>query len=195
MYNEIEYWNKRKDPNAKNLWLRNDAFHISFVEQNISDVKNVLDFGPGVGRIFPAYRKTKSVIGYDITSQHNSVLKSKAYENNINFEMVNRNNVSEKLPFGDEQFDAVVCVSVLLHQRPIHITDVMSELCRVSKKVIVISAYNSSRPFLLPGEEKDRDFHVFNYDYKSICKNKGWEVDFWEVDYERNQTFFVYKKR
>lgn len=51
----------------------------------------------------------------------------------------------EKIPFGDNEFDTVLCLDVLEHLENIH--EVFGELCRVSKSYIVISLPNPYHAF------------------------------------------------
>jgi hypothetical protein len=46
----------------------------------------------------------------------------------------------EKIPFGDNEFDTVLCLDVLEHIENIH--EIFDELCRVSKEWVIISLPN-----------------------------------------------------
>ena len=59
-YDVVKYWNQRDDPNSKNPDERNTKMHINFVNSNIGIDDKILDFGPGVGRVLPAYNETVS---------------------------------------------------------------------------------------------------------------------------------------
>ncbi|PJB71163.1 MAG: hypothetical protein CO093_05760 [Alphaproteobacteria bacterium CG_4_9_14_3_um_filter_47_13] len=53
---------------------------------------------------------------------------------------------SQTIPFEDNHFDCVLCLDVLEHLDNIHKT--FDELCRVSKKYVIISLPNSYRDFV-----------------------------------------------
>lgn len=183
----------RKNPNSNLKFLRNDEAHIDFVKKNVSVASKVLDFGPGVGRIFPAYTEAKSIMGYDITNQHKHTLVERARKLSLDFDLVSVERIEKHLPFREDQFDIAVCVSVLLHQRPINLINTMSELGRVSKKCVVISLYDRSQKFC-PLQQDGTNSHVYNYDYKKICKENKWKIISWHDDKIRKQAFFTYEK-
>lgn len=53
---------------------------------------------------------------------------------------ININLEKEKMPFDDDSFDCVLCLDVLEHLDNLH--DVFDEICRVSKKYVIISLPN-----------------------------------------------------
>lgn len=52
----------------------------------------------------------------------------------------------EKLPFGDREFDTVVCTDVLEHLERCH--EVFDELCRVARRHVIVSLPNPLRALL-----------------------------------------------
>ena len=87
-YDVVEYWNNRDNPNSKNPNERNTELHINYVKSNIDELDKILDFGPGVGRILPAYYRKNKVTGYDISSNYKERLLKAAKEEEINLELV-----------------------------------------------------------------------------------------------------------
>jgi len=180
-YDVIKYWNEREDPNNPSNPLHD---HSTYVYKNLEECKSILDFGPGIGRMFPAFADCDDVIGYDISFKYVERIHYEASLYPFEFTLMIENEISE-LPFKDGQFDAVVCVSVLLHQTKDKIESIMSELCRVGKKVIVISFYNPKK------EIKEGDTY-FHYDYPEICERNGWNII--EMEIRKRQIYFVYSR-
>lgn len=163
-YNEVIYWNNRINPNQDTL---PPPLWTDYVFKSIRGCQSLLDFGPGVGRFFPVYKGFKSVDCFDITDRHLSELMSFSKLLGFKLNFISGLDVGVT-PYYDDQFEVVVCVQVLLHQRDENIEKVMSELARIGRKVAVIS-YRTEIPF-------DLAEHVFNHDYLSICKKNNWWV-------------------
>jgi len=83
----------------------------------------------------------------------------------------------EKIPFQDNSFDAVVCTDVLEHLDNFH--EAFDELCRVSKKYLIISlpnCHSSSIKKIITGQgglkfyglppEKPKDRHKWFFNYE-----------------------------
>ena len=115
-YDVVEYWNNRDNPNSKNPNERNTELHINYVKSNIDELDKILDFGPGVGRILPAYYRKNKVTGYDISSNYKERLLKAAKEEEINLELVIETKKITKFAFVNDSFDCCVSISVLLHQ-------------------------------------------------------------------------------
>ena len=154
-YDVVKYWNQRDDPNSKNPDERNTKMHINFVNSNIGIDDKILDFGPGVGRVLPAYNENNEITGYDISSKYKKRLFETAKKQNINLKLIIEDEILTKLSFDDNHFDATVSISVLLHQPPEHITNIMCELARISEKVIIVSWYDSTIPYDYANKKRD----------------------------------------
>ena len=126
-YDVIEYWNKRDNPNSKNPNERNTLKHISFVNENIRINDKILDYGPGIGRILPAYNENNKITGYDISSKYRDRLLETARQQKIELELIIDKSILTKFSFRDNEFDVVVSISVLLHQPPRNIVNIISE--------------------------------------------------------------------
>lgn len=111
-YNEVGYWNRRYEPNAANVPTDK---HIKYVSENIMGCSRILDFGPGVGRIFDAYRDVNEVVGYDISDKYKSRVLNKAREYPFIFDLIIFKKMPIELPFDDDYFDAAISVNVFLH--------------------------------------------------------------------------------
>ena len=68
-YNVVDYWNERGNP-CSNTIDKLTALHLEYLERHTIGCENILDFGPGYGRMFPAYKYAKNVVGVDVTEQH-----------------------------------------------------------------------------------------------------------------------------
>ena len=154
MYNELKYWNARQNPNSATDEITNQ--HIAFIKEHTAGCRIILDWGPGVGRIFPAYTKEQVIVGYDIAPQYSKAVKERAELLDLHYSHFLGRDIN-KVPFPTKSFDAVVSVSVLLHQRDPK--SMAREMERVAKKIIVISGLGNDSP------------HCFNHDYDELFKN------------------------
>lgn len=190
IYNEFNYWNKREEPSSSPEDYHIE--HLEYIYKHIKGMKYILDFGPGVGRTFPAYENIKKVVGCDISTLY----KERVLEESKNFPFKFKLDNTEQplhLPYKDKEFDVVVSCTVFLHCRPETIIGQMKELLRVGKKVITISKYDEDREFDEPliQCENERKYN-FNYNYYQICEDCNWII-IDPVIYKRH-LFFVYKE-
>lgn len=171
-YNEVMYWNARTRPNATFL-LESEREYLT---KHLKGCNNILDFGPGTGRAFSVY-EDKRVTGYDISSQYVERVFTRAREHHVAYVHTIAPWIGP-LRFAKNQFDAVVCSSVLLHQRPIIVEFIISELARVGEKVIVLTWAGGG----------DTSEHCFDHDYDKLLREYT-VVD--RVEY-KDQIYFVY---
>lgn len=184
-YDEVKYWNRRNNPNsATEAATKTD---IEFIKKNLIGCRNILDLGPGVGRIFAAYEAMISVEGYDISSLYRAraIKESAKYGFDLNITV---GDSIGRLPYADKEFDAAVASSVFLHQKPSRIVGVMGELARVVMKVIAISWFEPERHF--DGDIYDDDAYCFNYNYPKMCDDNGWLIS--DVITDGRRIWFVY---
>lgn len=185
LYDEVTYWSKYRDnPNAENA---NREKSILYVQDNLIGCQNILDFGPGVGQIFPAFMGMRKVTGFDITDKWEAELRQKAEEIGFEFYFVSSSKIGA-LPFKDNQFDAAVAMSVFLHQQPKHIVGVMTELARVACKVIVSTWREPSKHY----DTETKQNHCYNYNYPKICDDNGLKYDIIEGSRQTGKIYFVY---
>lgn len=193
-YNTVEYWNKRENPNSNNPDHRKTEEHIMFVKSNINEDDKILDFGPGVGRTIAAYKKNKNISGYDISSKYKERLLNAAKNNDVSIDLIIDKTTPTKFSFKENEFDVAVSVSVLLHQRPQDIENIMCELARVAKKVVIITWHSLDTPYHAFSPDTDYKIYCFNHDYKNICKKNNLKIHSWEYDDIATQAYFVYGK-
>ena len=194
-YDVVEYWNQRDDPNSKIPNERNTKMHIDFVNSNIGTDDKILDFGPGIGRILPAYNEQNIITGYDISSKYKKRLLETAKKQKINLDLIVEDKVLTKFTFDDNQFTTAVSISVLLHQPPEHITNIMCELARISEKVIIVSWHDPTIPYDYADEERDKTKFCFNHNYKEICAENNLIINSWDYKSEGKQVYFIYEKK
>lgn len=111
----------------------------------LSDFSAVLDAGCGLGDLLIALEIASSsrLVGIDaspdaieIGAQH---LKSNSRVELIQSELID-------LPFGDQEFDLVVCLDVLEHIPVFDIMDALQQIFRVSRDSVILSI-NSDNPY------------------------------------------------
>ncbi len=182
-YNNIEYWRDRQEPNAKNIEVH-EPVHLGFLKKHLTNVNSVLDCGPGIGRLFSAYKDVSKIDVYDISDTYKDRLLVKADSLELNIKFTLGNEVAY-LPYPDDSFDAAVTTEVLLHLVPDDVLVRMSELVRVANKVIAI-AWSEDIP------NKKSGIHCFNHNYVEICELYNYEI----LDLKRygKQVMFVYRR-
>lgn len=186
-----KFWNKAKHPNRKDQPIEKTEKHLNYIKENIKDWEYILDYGCGIGRTFDIYNKTHKIIGADISETYKNRIKERANELDLNFEWIHiRDN---KISYKDKYFDSVVCCLVLMHIRPFEISDLMKELARVSKKVIVITKCTDNSKDNENLENKKKYYTKrYKYDYIDICnKNKLFPYN---IQYFRDQIMFCYSE-
>ena len=99
-----------------------------------------------------------------------------------------------KFVFGDAIFDCCVSISVLLHQPPEQIANVMCELARIGRKVIIISWYDPTKSYDRIGDERDETKFSFNHNYQEICKGNNLKIISWDYNDKAKQAYFLYEK-
>jgi len=183
MYNLKNYWGNRLDPNSH---FADDSIFLgknkNFIKSNITENSNILEIGPGIGRLVECYKNCK-VTGLDITDKYKQRLIDNTKKYNIEYDFII--NTSEiLLPFKDNEFDYVISSLVLLHQPPQNINTILKEMKRVGRKVIVISSV---------GEFLNKSSHCFNHNYKKICEEESLVyVEHDNEQYENHTTGYTY---
>lgn len=190
-YDIVDYWNERDNPCSKKINQLTDI-HLEYLKVQTLGCKKILDFGPGYGRMFPAYIDGEEVVGVDVTEQHKKALFEESKRQGFNFSFLCKRNNFNHLDFTDKYFDAVVVSEVLFHQTPDIIENMMQELLRIGQKVIVISYMNTKEKYDKLGEYIPSKRYCFNYNYDEICKRHKWNIR--RKERFKNQIFFVYSE-
>jgi hypothetical protein len=186
-YDKIKYWNNRAKPNSSNARAIAD-YHMEKVKPFIVKNSNILEYGPGIGRMIDLYKDQDYISFYDISSVYESEL-TRACENislKINNFTIDKSG-KIKTNFDNGQFDTLCAFEVLLHCPEDEIDEVINELSRISKEVIVITWYK--------GGESISSGHCSTRDYKKILLKNNLEIVHWDEDSFENQVFFIYENK
>lgn len=181
MYNVFNYWNNRGLPNSASSDVTKK--HIEYVSKHLTTGCTVFDYGPGVGRIFPAYKLCKSVSGYDVTESYKEESMKAAEDNCMDYTLKVSDVVLPPVP--EVKFDYVVACSVLLHQVPEDISNIVERLAKIGSKVLVVSWFDDARDMDIRGSYQ----FCYNHDYVGILDKLGLKYV-----YERfgNQIYLEY---
>lgn len=183
-YEPYKFWNNFENPNKVITKKNKEAVmnmierQVLYLKENIKNDIRILDYGCGVGRTFKCYNtKYHEVVGADISLLYKDKVSEKAKKLGINFDWVHVPN--NKIPFDDNDFDAAICSQVLMHTRPIDILDVMNELKRVSKKVVVITQFgNRDNKHIGDTNYKPKYTRTpsFYYNFEKLCNDYGFNI-------------------
>ena len=193
VYNEVDYWGNRKNPNSSDTKTTNK--HINFIKNKILGKNKILDFGPGVGRILPAYSDSNDITGFDVSDNYKTIIVNSAIELGLNFKLETNPTYNNILPYSDNTFESVVCVSVLLHQRPQNIIKILKELSRVGDEVNVVSWFEEGKSYDDTNINYNGNKYCFHYDYKKICEENSLTIKEWKLHSDLKQVFFTYGKK
>jgi SAM-dependent methyltransferase len=153
----------------------NDIYRIEYLTNLIPiDVESILDVGCG-GGIFINHlcskKKFNRIVGVDRSNTALKYVNTEKIIADINL-----------LPFSNNEFDLVTCLEVIEHIPYYNFNKVLEELCRVSKKYILISVPNKQNlaaslckcPICLT--KFNPDFHMRSFDrlkLHSLLDNNG----------------------
>ena len=187
MYEKVSYWSSRKDPNSEQS-KKTTSLQVKWTEKHINTTDNILEYGPGVLRLVDLYKNLDGVSFYDISGNYKSIVEEKCVNNNIKIkQFIVDNSGNIKTPFNNNQFDIIVCSEVLLHSPDNEIVDLMLELSRIGKKVIITTWYD--------GGKHINSGHCWTRDYKKLIDENGLKLLLWEEDlFENSQLGFIYTK-
>lgn len=154
-----DYWHKQTtvDDHVK-FWDHSDYKQmqeqqaIEVIKKHCSDVDAVLDAGAGTCRMAgPIHDAGYRYFAVDISDE---MLSERG--DNVSAQVAKLTD----LPFDDEQFDLTMCLHVIRHNDPANYEKIIDELCRVSKRYVLIL-----NPFV---DSKD--------DIKQMFKTKVWDL-------------------
>ncbi|MFQ6088194.1 MAG: class I SAM-dependent methyltransferase [Candidatus Methanofastidiosia archaeon] len=141
---------------------KNPSPVVFYFEENFDLGKKILDLGCGAGRhtIFLA-RKGYQVLATDISE--NGVRYTKKWLKREGLEAELGISDMEDLPFGNERFDAVICIFVVHHNTLYGIEKTLKEIHRVLKKngLSLITLKSSRDARFGQGEKIDEDTFLF----------------------------------
>ncbi len=94
----------------------------------VTDYRGILDFGCGCGRLARMFKgHPNRIVGCDIDKRHVDWVAE-----NLTYMTVFLTGVDPPLPFGDDEFDAVVSISVFTHLTEKSQDDFLAELSRIT---------------------------------------------------------------
>jgi SAM-dependent methyltransferase len=94
----------------------------------ITDYRNILDFGCGCGRLARMFKgHPNKVVGCDIDTRHVNWVAE-----NLEYMSVYLTGVNPPLPFGNNEFDAIIGISVFTHLTEKTQDDFLAELSRIA---------------------------------------------------------------
>jgi 2-polyprenyl-3-methyl-5-hydroxy-6-metoxy-1,4-benzoquinol methylase len=132
---------------AANPWVTDEQRIARLVSAaRLNDTERVLDIATGPGYIAEAFaRNSREVVGVDLTEAMLAIGRGRTEERgvkNISFRVGDAQN----LPFGDGEFDVVVCRLALHHvQQPAKVVNGMARVCRAGGTVLVEDIYGSEQ--------------------------------------------------
>lgn len=184
-YNKIQYWGTRDNPNNK----EGDAAaerHISGIKNFIEDNINILDYGPGIGRMTMLYSNQSGITFYDISENYKNRLEEKCKNEGLKiYDYIIDTSEKIETPFKDSEFDLVCAFEVLLHCPEDEVTDVLTELARIGKKVMVVTWFTNNTQNI---------GHCWTRDYKQILTENNMTIHHWDEQVFDRQVFFIYGK-
>lgn len=169
-YDPATYWNHRPNPNNEAGVQRDRVdFDVAYIQRSVDGEQDlVLELGPGVGRTFGAYGPGQHVTSLDLSRIYREQLAELANSQGIDLDQRFLADPADPFPFGDSTFSVAVASQVLLHVPPDNIRHTMSELVRVSRRTVAISAFRHGEPIGVHAGA-----HDFNHDYITIATDLG----------------------
>lgn len=181
-YRKEIFWSERDEPNNENCRLVTPQ-HLDLVRPFINSEANILEYGPGIGRMIDLYSDIISF--YDISETYKERLIGRCKESNLKIkDFIIDTSGTIRTDFNDNEFDFVCAFEVLLHSPPNEIKDLLLELSRIGKNVIVITWYE--------GGQDLSSFFCWTRDYKEMLKELNLTLDHWDESSLNKQVFFIY---
>jgi hypothetical protein len=162
MYESKKYWNNRPNPNKG---TEPEAVDKKFIPLFLKGAEHVLEFGVGVGRMFPFY-KGLNVIGVDFAKQYQVICISKSMDLCLKYKHIIHDVHKKPLPLEDQEIEKGLLIKVLLHAPHDEAITIIQEMGRVCKEVLIIS-YNGKADGLAE--------HCFKHNYKKMLDDLGFE--------------------
>jgi SAM-dependent methyltransferase len=146
-HNEVvrESFTTQAEAFAANPWVTDEERIRRLVSAaRLSGSERVLDIATGPGYVAEGFaRAAREVVGIDLTEAMLSIAVERTKQRgiaNLSFQKGN----AENLPFGNEEFDIVVCRLALHHVwEPLRVVREMTRVCRTGGTVLVEDIYAS----------------------------------------------------
>lgn len=153
---------KYYDNNAYLLAKRYENAEISSVWERIDEAfcsgEKVLEIGCGSGRD-TAYMHEKGLDVFAIDGSF-GLIKQALVKHPELTGRISQTILPSVFPFSDSSFEGIVSIACLMHFKPSHIREILTEICRVSKrKAVLVISVPSGRADVLDGkDDKGRTF-------------------------------------
>jgi len=188
-----EYWNKREEPTGANdQYTHHD---IDFVKKHLDGCKTILDYGAGIGRLFPAYNGIGKVTTLDISTSYfeKILIEAKKFEFEFEHHMLLQDSFMEEFIiekfFQPNEFDAIVAVQLFMVISPNFISFLMNQLASFGRKVIATSWYERDKPINIV----DHDDFIWQHDYPKLLGQLNLEV--FDMQFYHQHMAFMYSKK
>jgi len=147
-------------------WDRENEITETILMQNRNDIIRLIDVPVGTGRFLAMYKALGiSVIGVDISEEMLQQARTKGHP--VHLEIGD----ATKLRFGDQEFDAAVCVRFLDLIEEEAMQQVMHELFRVTKKHIILTIRLGNKYIA-----KSNTATHSNRKFKNLIHKNGWRI-------------------
>ncbi|MFH0906928.1 MAG: class I SAM-dependent methyltransferase [bacterium] len=169
--------NRYYQPFVKRIYIKRLQMALDCMLPATEKYNNILEIGYGSGIFFPELiQHCKKLYGLEIFGKDGKRKVEKMMQReNINAELITGSVV--KMPFKENFFDVIFCISALEHLEPINLEKAISEIKRVTKKDgLIILGFPSNRKIMqlycmLVTKNINFDFH--RSDHNLILKTIG----------------------
>jgi len=156
-------------PFLKHIYIKRLKIVLDFLKFRNKQYDKILEVGYGSGVFFPELTKIcKKLYGLEVFAGAKKKTEQMMEKENIQAELVIGSVL--QMPFTDNFFDAVVCISALEHLEPNEMEEAISEIRRVVKKDgLVILGFPSNRKIMqlycmIATRNLNFDFHRSSHD-------------------------------
>jgi ubiquinone/menaquinone biosynthesis C-methylase UbiE len=139
---------------------------------DLKEINTMCDVGCGNGELLSAYKNLYSIskcVGVEPSEESVKLLKNK-FDQNIGFNFLCA--FAHKLPFDTNNFDLVLCNSVLHWVGRDEYLQSLGELIRVTKKYLIIMDFVGSKDYRVPYHHKLGLF-TYKQDFEKVITASG----------------------
>ncbi|MBU1255331.1 MAG: class I SAM-dependent methyltransferase [Patescibacteria group bacterium] len=165
-------------PFIRYFYIERLKMALNFLKPQDKQYDKILEVGYGSGVFFPELTKIcKKLYGLEVFPEAKKETEQMMEKENIQAELTTGS--VTQMPFADDFFDAIVCVSALEHLQPNEMEKAISEIKRVTKNNgLIILGFPSGRKLMqlyciLIKRDLHFDFHRSDHNLilKTITKN------------------------
>ena len=135
-------------PFIKHFYIKRLKMALDFLKLQNKQYDKILEVGYGSGVFFPELAKIcKKLYGLEVFPEAKKETEQMIEKENIQAELVTGS--VAQMPFADNFFDAIVCISALEHLQPNKMEKAISEIRRVTKNDgLVVLGFPSDRKLM-----------------------------------------------